>query len=72
MKPGDLSDPFRTGIGWHIVEVLDRQEERPVTFEEVEFEIRHHLENQRTAEVVEILMKKLRTVANIRLFPEHI
>jgi len=72
MKPGDLSDPFRTGIGWHIVEVLDRQEERPVTFEEVELEIRHHLENQRTAEVVEILMKKLRTVANIRLFPEHI
>ena len=72
MKPGELSDPFRTEIGWHIVEVLDRQEERPVTIDEVEKEIRHHLENQRTTETVERLMKKLRTVANIRLFPEHI
>lgn len=72
MQPGELSEPFRTKIGWHIVEVLDRQEERPVEFSEVEREIRHHLENQRTSETVERLMKKLRTVANIRLFPEQI
>lgn len=72
MESGELSDPFRTAIGWHIVEVLDRKEERPVTFDEVKSEIRHHLENERTAETVAILVKKLRTVANIRIFPEHI
>jgi parvulin-like peptidyl-prolyl isomerase len=72
LEPGALTEPFRTAIGWHVVEVLERQEARPVTFEEVEREIRHHLENERAADTVKVLMKKLRTVANIRLFPENI
>jgi parvulin-like peptidyl-prolyl isomerase len=72
MAPGTLSEPFRTGIGWHIVEVLEKQEERPVDFEEVEEEIRDHLGNQRTEETVKVLLEKLRSVANIRLFPENI
>lgn len=72
MAPGALSEPFRTGIGWHIVEVLEKQAERPVDFEEVEAEIRDHLENQRTEDTVKVLLEKLRSVANIRLFPENI
>ncbi len=72
LEPGKLSDPFRTSIGWHIVEVLDRQSARPVEFEEVKTEIRHHLENIRTEQTIKVLLEKLRTVANIRLFPEHI
>ncbi|MDF1860704.1 MAG: peptidylprolyl isomerase [Verrucomicrobiales bacterium] len=72
MDPETLSEPFRTGIGWHIVEVLEKQAERPVDFKEVEAEIRDHLENQRTEDTVKVLLEKLRSVANIRLFPENI
>lgn len=72
LKKGEMSEPFQTAIGWHIVEILDREEERPQSFDEVEDEIRDHLESERTVETIKILMKKLRTVANIQLFPEHI
>lgn len=72
MKSGEVSDPFRTTIGWHIVEVLDRQPERPVKFDEVKAEIRAHLENTRSQETIKVLLNKLRKVANIRLFPENI
>jgi len=71
LQPGELSAPFRTSIGWHIVEVTDHQTQRPVEFTEVESEIRDHLENQRTADTMKVLLAKLRKVANIRLFPEH-
>lgn len=72
MKPGEISEPFRTKIGWEIVEVLDRQGERPVTFDEMKGEIRAHLENVRSQETVNVLLQKLRKVANIRLFVENI
>ncbi|MDF1656391.1 MAG: peptidylprolyl isomerase [Verrucomicrobiales bacterium] len=72
LEVGALSEPFRTSIGWNLVKIEDRQDERPVSFEEIETEIRHHLENQRTVETIKRLMKKLRTVANIRLFPENL
>lgn len=71
LVPGELSEPFRTSIGWHIVEVTGHQPQRPVEFAEVEPEIRDHLENQRTADTMKVLLQKLRKVANIRLFPEH-
>ncbi|MEM6279814.1 MAG: peptidylprolyl isomerase [Verrucomicrobiota bacterium] len=67
----EMSEPFRTSIGWHIVKVEERQEERPVAFEEVEKEIRHHLETEYTADTIKQLMEKLREVSNIRLFPEN-
>lgn len=72
LKKGDVSEPFKTDIGWHIVEVTDYQPERPVEFQAVADEIRFHLEAERSADTIKQLMKKLRTVANIRLFPEHI
>lgn len=69
---GETSEPFKTRFGWHIVEILEKQSERPVTYEEVAGEIRSHLESQRTEETVKVLMQKLRRVANIQLFPENI
>ncbi|MDA7922431.1 peptidylprolyl isomerase [Verrucomicrobiales bacterium] len=72
LKKGELSPPFQTKIGWYIVEILDRQEERPQTFDEVAEEIQDHLESERTIETIKVLMKKYRTIANIQLFPEHI
>ncbi|MEM9283383.1 MAG: peptidylprolyl isomerase [Verrucomicrobiota bacterium] len=72
MKPGELSEPFRTRIGWHIVEVTDSQPASELTYEELADEIRVHLENELTAEVIQQLIKGRRTVANIQLFPENI
>lgn len=72
LKKGQVSKPFKTDIGWHIVELTDLQPEKPVEFEQVADEIRFHLETERSADTIKQLIKKLRTVANILLFPEHI
>jgi hypothetical protein len=72
LKAGEGSKAFATSSGWHLVEVLERQEERPVLYEDAAQEIRNHLEAQRTEETIKTLMQKLRRVANIQLFPENI
>lgn len=72
LEKGEISEPFRTELGWHIVEVTDRQEKRPATFEEVEEEIAAHLRNQRRSETIEVLLEKLRKVAKIELFTENL
>ncbi len=72
LKKGEISKPFHTTIGWHIVEVLDRQASRSVQFEDVADEIRAHLRSEAREETIQVLMKKLRKAANIELFPENI
>lgn len=72
LKKGEVSEPFRTSIGWHVVEVTDQQEERPISFPEAREEIRAHLENQLTKDTIRQLLEKLGDVANIRLFPENL
>jgi len=72
LTSGQVSEPFKTRLGWHIVEVLERQSERPVSYEEVAVEIRQHLESERTEATLKELMGKLRKVANLQLFPENI
>lgn len=72
LEDGVISKPFRTEIGWHIAEVTDRQPARDVTFEEMADEISALLRNDRREDTIKLLMKKLRTVAKIQLFPENI
>ena len=71
-EPGAVGEPFRTKIGWHIVEVLERKPEEEVAFEDVKEEIRVHLLNLQTRETVQILLGKLRKVANIVVFTENL
>lgn len=71
-ETGKVGEPFRTKIGWHIVEVLERKAEQEVAFEEVKEEIRVHLLNVQTRETAQILMGKLRKVANIVVFTENL
>ena len=68
-KPGE---PFRTKIGWHIVEVLERKAEQELAFDDAKEEIRVHLLNVQTRETVQVLLGKLRKVANIVVFTENL
>lgn len=69
---GTLSEPFRTSLGWHIVQVTGRQAARPLTFEELEPEIRALLETERRRYAVETLLHKLQIASTIEVFPENI
>jgi len=72
LTPESSANRFKTRLGWHLVEVLERQAERPVSYEEIVVEIKQHLESERTEATVKELMQKLRKVANLQLFPENI
>jgi len=67
-----LIEPMALPDGWHVIEVLERRESRPLAFEDLRDEIIAHLEAQRTEETVKDLMEKLRKVANLHLFPENL
>lgn len=69
---GQIGEPFKSKIGWHLVEVLEKQPERPARFEEVEDELRATILTQQKRDTVRQLLDKLRKVANIVLFPENI
>jgi len=59
-----------TGTGF--VLRLDDGTEQPRGYEEMAAEIRHHLESELANETVGVLLGKLRRVANVRLFLEHL
>ncbi|MBL9129668.1 MAG: peptidylprolyl isomerase [Verrucomicrobiaceae bacterium] len=39
LKPGQISAPFLTGLGWHIVQLIEKRPSRHPTFEESKAEI---------------------------------
>ena len=72
LAPGRLSDPFRTGIGWHIVEVTDTRPARDCAFHEVEKEILDLFETHRRELAVQEFIQRLRANSVIELFPENL
>lgn len=72
MQPGPVGEPFRTSMGWHLVEVQEREPERELRFEEVAGEIRQFLLNEQRNGAIEVLISKLRKDAKIMVFPENI
>lgn len=71
LEPGQLSAPFRSKLGWHIVEVTERQEERPATYEEMRAELHLWLENQQRQDAIRDFREQLngRNHARKELFP---
>lgn len=67
-----LLPPFRSELGWHLAEVLEIEEERPLAYEELREEIVAHLEALYTEETVGVQLEKLRKVANLHVFPENL
>ncbi|MCB1090300.1 MAG: peptidylprolyl isomerase [Verrucomicrobiae bacterium] len=72
LRPGQRSEPFRTSLGWHIVEVLETREPESLGFEALKPEIRAWLETERRRYAIQILMNRLKTVAVIEVFPDNL
>ncbi len=69
---GVVGEPFRSRIGWHIVEVLEHRPETPLVLADVEEEVRVYLENEQTRETLETFIGRLRKVASITVFLENL
>ncbi|MBI48899.1 MAG: hypothetical protein CL850_01225 [Crocinitomicaceae bacterium] len=68
---GDVSEPFMTSYGWHIVKRLDYKE--PASFEEVEKSLRKKVSRDKRAEVTKTsFIKKLKNEYTYRIFPGRV
>ncbi len=71
LRPGERSEPFRTSLGWHIVEVTDARDPERLDFETLRPEIAAWLETERRRYAIEVLMNRLKTVAVVEVFPDN-
>ncbi|MEO0413351.1 MAG: peptidylprolyl isomerase [Verrucomicrobiota bacterium] len=70
MPLGSISEPFQTSLGWHIVRI-DEAKTETIDPKVYRAEAKAAIETESRKETVRVLTKKLRTVANIVLFPEN-
>jgi peptidyl-prolyl cis-trans isomerase C len=61
-ETGGISRPFQTDMGWHIIKVEERREERPPSLDELREPILKHLTTVQIGEV----LKELRTSGRIQ------
>lgn len=61
LKPGAVTGPVETDLGWHVIRLEDVKEARVPVFEEVEGEIRARLMSERREAAVRSLMTELRS-----------
>src|SRR3546814_13666739 len=64
LKPNEISEPFRTQFGWHVAQLLDRRE-RDVPHEQQRARARTPIGPRQPAEEYDLLLRRLRTRANI-------
>lgn len=64
LSPGEVSSPFRSQFGWHIVEVMDRRT-RDVTEETRRARARGAVQQRRAAEEYDTWLRRLRAEAYI-------
>lgn len=64
---GELSDIVETEYGFHIIKCNDIQEEKQLTLEEAQENIKNILTNQKQNEAIDTLITQLRKEANIKI-----
>lgn len=72
LNVGEISEPFLTKIGWHIVQLIEKKPAELLNFETLKPEIVARLKSERQSARVKELYLKLRRVASIKVFTDRL
>ncbi len=67
-KPNDLSPVVETPFGYHIIQLLERQQASTLPYEQVKERIQAMLKNQQSQQVVAARVRDLRTKGKVEVF----
>ena len=70
LKPGELSQPFQTPIGWFLIEVTARRQ-KDMTAEREKLEARKAIFERKAEEAYQDWVRQLRDAAYVEIFPAH-
>ncbi|MEM7147153.1 MAG: peptidylprolyl isomerase [Verrucomicrobiota bacterium] len=68
----EISTPFQTPIGWHIVQLTDRKAPRVTAYEDVRDEVRALLESEKRKIMTERVLNSMRDGSVIEYFTENL
>lgn len=68
-KVGEISEPFQSEFGWHILKVEERKAANKIAFEDVSNDLKDYLYKKKQREQYEKWIKGLRAKATIKLNP---
>ena len=72
LDDNQVSPPFATEIGWHLVEVLERKPEERASIDKVREELAAAIEAEKRQYALDALVDSLKRKATVRYFPEFI
>lgn len=67
-KPNDLSPVVETPFGYHIIQLLERQQASTIPYEQVKDRLQAMLKNQQSQQVVAARVRDLRTKGKVEVF----
>lgn len=68
---GELSAPFRSTVGWHIIEVYARYEPGEITLEQFAPVIRERLLNEKKTKELSRMIQDARTLIRVEILPQE-
>jgi len=71
LEVGELSEPFHSSLGWHVIRVDERNEPGPMSFEEMEEAIRIRMTEQMKARKLQELVEHASKIYNVELMPDR-
>ena len=66
LKPGEISQPFQTQFGWHIVQVMSRRQHDD-TLDSQREKARQQIGKRKSDEAIETMLRQLRTDAYVEI-----
>ena len=66
LEPGGVSEPVRSSVGWHVLQLVEREERHTPPFEEIEEEVRAEMRRRAGDSALREYLDELRSRTDVR------